>query len=88
MEEEYYLAALAAINSEGFEPKQWLKTYFMLYRSTLNWPENLPPINRSYLPKGTLKEKFNFTYKEILEEVEYLIENETQTLIIFSLSDL
>jgi hypothetical protein len=43
-------------------------------------PENLPPINRTNLIKGTLREKFNSTYKELLSGFEYRLNNEKQTL--------
>ena len=55
---------------------------FIVYKSTLNWPSNLPPINRSNLIKGTLREKFNSTYKEILNEYEYELNNDNQTIIV------
>lgn len=84
-EGDLYLKALAEINSDQFSDKVWLIKYFELYKQTLNWPKDLPPIKRSNLIKGTLKEKFNSTYLEILKELEsgYLLENKTQTLVIY-----
>lgn len=75
-----YLRALVAINSSGFHERDWLYRYFILYKQTLNWPKNLPPINRSNLQKGTLREKFNSKYKEILEEFDYNLNDELHIL--------
>ena len=80
--ESPYLDALVEINSDHFNDKKWLITNFELYKSTLNWPVNLPPINRSNLNEGTLKEKLNATYQEILLEFEYEFDNENKTLIL------
>jgi hypothetical protein len=80
--ESPYLEALVEINSDHFNEKKWLITNFELYKSTLNWPVNLPPINRSNLNVGTLQEKFNATFQEILLEFEFQEDNENQTLIL------
>lgn len=80
--ESPYLDALVEINSDYFNDEKWLITNFELYKSTLNWPVNLPPINRSNLEVGTLQEKFNATYQEILLEFEYEFDNENKTLIL------
>lgn len=77
-EEDDYLKALAKFSD--LENKVWLIQYFELYKSTLNWPERLPPINRCYLIPGTLRTKFNSFYHEKLEEFEYELDNEKQTL--------
>ena len=58
-QEDLYLKALAEINSDYFSDKTWLIKYFDLYKQTLNWPKNLPPIRRGDVVKGTLKEKFH-----------------------------
>ena len=79
-DESPYLKALSEINSDEFEERDWLYRNFELYKETLNWPDNLPPINRSNLEKGTLREKFNSTYKEILGEFEYILDNKLKTL--------
>lgn len=80
--ESPYLDALVEINSDYFNEKEWLITNFELYKSTLNWPVNLPQINRSNLEVGTLQEKFNATYQEILLGFEYEFDNENKTLIL------
>ena len=77
-----YLKALTEISNDDFNEKCWLKSNFNLYKSTLNWPYNLPPINRSFLVKGPIVEKFNSFYKEILCQFECQLNNKTQTLII------
>ena len=84
-EEDLYLKALAEINSDQFSDKKWLIKYFELYKQTLNWPKNLPPIRRGDVVKGTLKEKFHLTYPQILKELEYvyLMDGEDQTLEIY-----
>jgi len=82
--QDNYLKALAEINNNDFRKKNWLLNNFELYKQTLNWPENLPPINRSNLITGTLREKFNITYNELLSEFEYELNNEKQTLDIKS----
>ena len=79
-DEDKYLKALSDINSDEFLERDWLHRNFNLFKQTLNWPKNLPPIDRSNLAKGTLREKFNSTYKEILNEFEYRLDNELQTL--------
>lgn len=82
--QENYLKALSEISNNNFTKKNWLINNFELYKQTLNWPENLPPINRSNLIKGTLRERFNSTYKEILSEFEYELNNGNQMLEIKS----
>jgi hypothetical protein len=81
-DEDIYLRALAELSKSHFNEKAWLIKNFELYKLTLNWPFNLPPINRSNLLKGTLREKFNSVYKEILTEYEYELNNDDQTLTI------
>lgn len=84
-QEDLCLKALAEINSDHFSDKTWLIKYFELYKQTLNWPKDLPPIGRSSLVKGTLKEKFHLTYPQILKELEYvyIMDSEDQTLEIY-----
>jgi len=79
--EDEYLKALTKFSD--LENKFWLIQYFDLYKSTLNWPHGLPPINRSNLINGTLREKFNSTYRKILSDFDYELNNEKQTLKIF-----
>ena len=76
--ENDYLHAL--INFSDRESKIWLLQYFELYKSTLNWPKGLPPIKRSNLISGTMREKFNSTYYEILLRYKYKFDNKNQTL--------
>ena len=82
--QENYLKALTEISNNNFTKKNWLINNFELYKQTLNWPKNLLPINRSNLISGTLMEKFNSAYKELLSEFEYKLNNEKQTLEIKS----
>lgn len=85
-EEDYYLKALAEISHDNFKNNDWVTKHFDLYKQTLIWPKNLPPIGRSNLLKGTLREKFHSTYYEILNELEfgYELDNQYQTLKIHS----
>ena len=80
--ESPYLDALVEINSNHFNDKKWLITNFELYKRTLNWPDNLPPIRRSNLQVGTLIEKFSTNYREILSEFDYELDNENRILIL------
>lgn len=77
-EEDDYLRAL--MRYSDLPGKIWLIQYFELYKSTLNWPKGLPPINRSNLIPGTLREKFNLTYHKILLDYRYKLDCEKQTL--------
>ena len=81
-DEDKYLKALAEMSNNHFNEKEWLMNNFEIYKLTLNWPPKLPPINRSNLIIGTLREKFNSIYKEILTEYEFELNNDDQTLII------
>ena len=81
-DESLYLQALVAINSLPFSEKEWLLSNFDLYKSTLNWPDNLPPIRRSNLQKGTLIEKFNTSYREILSDFDYKLDNGNHILLL------
>ncbi len=76
--EDDYLKALAKFSD--LENIEWLLNYFELYKSTLIWPEGLPPINRTNLTSGTLRTKLNSFYRERLEEFEYQLDNDKQTL--------
>ena len=79
-DESPYIKALLEISSDDFEERDWLYRNFKLYKETLNWPYNLPPIGRSNLVKGTLREKFHSTYNEILNEFEYIMDNILNTI--------
>ena len=76
--EDDYLKAL--VKYTDLENESWLLQYFELYKSTLNWPVGLPPIARSNMIKGTLKEKFYSTYRSTLLELDHELDNEKQTL--------
>lgn len=82
IDEGKYLRALAEINGNNFNEKEWLIHNFELYKTTRIWPTGLPSINSCNLIKGTLKEKFNSTYKEILHEFEHKEDNVKKTLIL------
>ena len=84
-QEDLYLKALSEINDDHFSDKTWLIKYFDLYKQTLIWPKDLPPLKRNNIVKGTLKEKFHLTYCQILKELEsvYFMDSEDQTLKIF-----
>jgi hypothetical protein len=77
-DEDDYLRGLVAYSD--LPQEKWLRQYFELYKSTLIWPPGLPPINRCDLIKGTLREKFNFTYRSVLSEFDYEFDNKMQTL--------
>jgi len=77
-EEDDYLNAL--VQYSDLQHKNWLLQYFNLYKSTLNWPPGLPPINRFKLIKGTFREKFNSTYRTTLYEFNFKMDNHRQTL--------
>ena len=64
--DEDYLHALTEMNAPGYDEKKWLEDHIELYLSTVNWPKGLPPIPRSNLIKGTLREKFHTTYETVL----------------------
>ena len=61
-----YLNALIELSSETFQEKTWLLKHFELYKSTLNWPDNLPPISRSFLSQNHTMESFNYHYLNTL----------------------
>jgi hypothetical protein len=65
-QESDYLHALTEMNSQGYDEKKWLEDHIELYLSTVNWPKGLPPISRSNLVEGTLREKFYTTYESVL----------------------
>ena len=65
-QESDYLRALTEMNAQGYNEKKWLEYHIELYLSTVIWPKGLPPISRSNLIKGTLREKFHTTYETVL----------------------
>jgi hypothetical protein len=84
-DEERYRTVLTEMNSIHFNKRNWLINNFELYKFTLNWPDNRPPISRSNLIKGTFRERFNATYKEILSEFDYELNYEKRMLQINSI---
>lgn len=76
--EDDYLKALAKYSD--LENRVWLLKYFELYKSTLIWPDGLPPIKRCGLITGTLRAKFNSYYHDTLLEFNHKLDNENQTL--------
>lgn len=78
--EDGYLAALMRLNEDGITETRWLTLHFNLYKSTLNWPDDLPPIPRSNLYPGLLRTKFHETYKAILAEHPHQLENAGKSL--------
>ena len=77
-----YLKALVEVSYTNFNEKEWLLNNFNLYKLTLNWNAKLPPIKRSNLIKGTLREKFSSIYEKMLNEYEHKLNKVDQTLII------
>ena len=65
-QESDYLLSLTEMNAQGYNEKKWLEDHIELYLSTVIWPKGLPPISRSNLIKGTLREKFHTTYETVL----------------------
>jgi hypothetical protein len=78
--EEKYLNALIEFSSDDIGEKNWLLKYFELYKSTLNWPKDLPPIERSFLSHNKFKENFNRHYLATLNLHNHFLNNETHSL--------
>jgi len=81
-DEQDYLSALIKINEKDFDEKKWLIDNFELYKSTLNWPSGLSPINRSNLIEGTIKKKFNSFYYNLLNEFNFEFDNNYKQLVL------
>jgi len=79
-DENKYYQALDDLYKLNISKKKWLLDNFYLYKKTLNWPDNLPPINRSNLVTSPYIEKFNISYKSILLEFDYRFDNEKKIL--------
>lgn len=77
-DENDYLIALAQYHYQ--KRKTWLVDYFELYKSTLIWPDGLPPIRTCNLIEGTRIEKFNSLYRASLSEFDYEFDNDKRTL--------
>ena len=80
--ETKYLEALIQVSDTGFIPIIWLIDHFELFKSTITWPESLPPIPRSNLIVGSFRERFHLTYLDILSEAGMELDNETKDFII------
>ena len=80
--EQDYLYALSKINDIDYDDNKWLIDNFELYKSTLNWPVGLPPINRTNLIEGTLKKKFNLFYYDLLKDFNFKFDNDNLKIII------
>lgn len=79
-DENDYLIALAQYNY--LTMRTWLIDYFELYKSTLIWPDGLPPIKTCNLIAGSIKEKFYSIYHATLSEFDYRFDNDKRILII------
>jgi hypothetical protein len=78
--DDEYLKVLIELSSEKFQAKTWLLKHFELYKTTLNWPDNLPPISRSFLSQNHTMESFNYHYLNTLCQFEYTLNNKTHSL--------
>lgn len=85
--DDEYLTALREMTDETILDTVWLLKYFELYKTTLNWPDNLPPITRSFLSQTPLMESFNQHYLNILHQFEYTLDNTTHSLKLGKLLD-
>jgi hypothetical protein len=78
--EDNFINALVEINNLNLIKSEWLLNNFILYKQSLNWPNNLPPIKRTCVIKSPIVEKFNIIYESILNEFEYRFNNEEKKL--------
>jgi hypothetical protein len=74
--EQDYLNALTKVNAINYNEEKWLIDNFELFKSTLNWPEGLPPINRTNLMEGTYRKEFNSFYSNLLNEYNHDLKNQ------------
>lgn len=79
-DENDYLKAMAQYHY--LKRKTWLIEYFELYKSTLIWPDGLPPIRTCNLIEGTIIDRFNLLYRASLSEFDYEFDNDKRILII------
>lgn len=80
-DEQDYLNALIKINEIDYHEKKWIIENFELFKSTLNWPVGLPPINRSNLIDGTFKKKFNSFYSNLSKEFNFELDNNNLRIV-------
>jgi hypothetical protein len=73
-----YTKALSDYNNK--KESLWLKEYFNLFKTTLTWPENLPPLKKFNLNESQLS--FHEYYNEVLEKYNYELITNDQILIL------
>lgn len=78
--EDNFIKALAEINNLNLIKSEWLLNNFILYKQSLNWPNNLPPIKRTRMIKSPIVDKFNIIYESVLNEFDYRFNNEEKIL--------
>ncbi len=71
-----YLQALSKYSND--KELEWLIDYFDLYKSTLIWPDNLPPLETIGMSK--FKKSFHNFYKEHLNNYEHELVNNKRIL--------
>lgn len=75
-----FIKALVEINDLNLTKSEWLLENFILYKHSLNWPNNLPPIKRTCIINSPIVEKFNIIYESILYEFDYRFNIEEKIL--------
>lgn len=78
--EDNFIKALLEINNLNLIKSEWLLNNFILYKQSLNWPNNLPPIKRTCIIKSPIVDKFNIIYESVLNEFDYRFNNEEKIL--------
>ena len=81
-DQEYHFALWEA-GLASTDKKLWLQDYFELYKTTLIWPPGFPPTRMCNMPEGTTRERFHSTYKMILSEFDYEMDNVKRTLELY-----
>lgn len=63
--------------------EHWLRKYFDLYQTTINWPVGLPPIPRSdyHLARNETKLAFHKVYYITLMESNLVIDYDSRSLV-------
>jgi len=82
-DEQLYEFALWEASLISTNKKLWLLDYFELYKTTLIWPPGFPPTRMCNMSEGTIKKIFHSTYKKILSENSYELDNEKRTLELY-----
>ncbi len=78
--EDNFIKALVEINNLNLIKSEWLLNNFILYKQSLNWPNNLPPIKRTCMIKSPIVDKFNIIFESVLNEFDYRFNNEEKIL--------